>query len=153
MKTIVIALAWSLAFQIRAASADGWTTAAPREEIRPQFQHTKTGGKSGHGALTIRADEREGLHGWWQKTFPVTAGRHYRFSAWRRAENIAVPRRSVLARVLWRDDTGKEVKRHYGVVTNFSIGVMASAEPEYPSDRVETGAGNDGWAEMSGVYE
>src|SRR2546422_8724097 len=114
MKTIVIALAWSLAFQIRPASADEWTNAAPREEIRPQFQHTETGGKSGHGALAIRADEREGLHGWWQKTFSVTAGRHYRFSAWHRTENIAVPRRSVLARVLWRDDAGKEGPRREG---------------------------------------
>src|SRR2546428_2100612 len=141
MKTIVItiALAGSFAFQIRADSADGWTTAAPREEIRPQFQHTETGGKSGHGALAIRADEREGLHGWWQKTFSVTAGRHYRFSAWHRTENIAVPRRSVLARVLWSDEAGKEVKRHEGVVTNFSFGVVAFAEPEYPRDAVEKG--------------
>jgi len=63
MKTIVIAFAWSFAFQIHSASADGWTTAAPREEIRPEFQRTETGGKSGHGALTIRADQREALHG------------------------------------------------------------------------------------------
>src|SRR5437763_14871057 len=147
MKTIVTVLALSLwaACQVHAAPADEWVSVAPREEIRPQFQHTKTGGKSGHGALTIRADEREGLHGWWQKTFPVTAGRHYRFSAWRRAENIAVPRRSVLARVLWRDDTGKEVQRHEGVLTNFAKGVVASAEPEYPRDMVEKGASNDGW--------
>jgi hypothetical protein len=49
MKTIVIALAGSFwaAFQIHAASADGWTTVSPREEIRPQFQHAETGGKSG----------------------------------------------------------------------------------------------------------
>ena len=155
MKTIVIALAWSfwVAFQIQGASADGWTTAAPREEIRPQFQQQETGGKSGHGAFTISADEREGLHGWWQKTFPVIAGRYYRFSAWRRTENVAVPRRSVLARVLWRDDKGTEVQRRYGVVTNFSLGVVASAEPEYPRDMFENGAGSDGWVEMSGVYE
>src|SRR5438034_9753240 len=146
MKTIVIALAWSLAFQIRAASTDGWTTVAPREEIRPQFQHTETGGKSGHGALVIRADEREGLHGWWQKTFPVTAGRYYRFSAWRRTENVAVPRRSVLARVIWSDDAGKNVQRRDGVVTNFSLGVVATAEPEYPR---ESGAVKDGWVEVS----
>src|SRR3989442_9102280 len=112
MKTIVIVLAsFFWAIQIHASSADEWTSAAPREEIRPQFQQTETGGKSGHGALAIRADEREGLHGWWQKTVPVTGGHFYRFSAWRRTENIAVPRRSVLARVLWRDDAGKEVKR------------------------------------------
>src|SRR5947207_2586812 len=117
MKTLVIALAWSLAFQIHASSADGWTTVAPREEIRPQFQREETGGKSGRGTLAIRADEREGLHGWWQKTFSVAAGQHYRFSAWRRTENVAVPRRSVLARVLWSDDAGNEVKRREGVVT------------------------------------
>jgi predicted amidohydrolase len=80
----------------------------------------------------------------------VTAGQHYRFSVWHRAENITVPRRSVLARLLWRDDAGKEVKRHAGVVTNFSLGVVASAEPEYPRD---SGAGKDGWIETSGVYE
>src|SRR5262245_13907572 len=86
--------------QIHASSADEWTSVSPRDEIRPQFQHTQTGGKSGHGALAIDADEREGLHGWWQKTFSVTGGHYYRFSAWRRTENIAVPRRGVLARVL-----------------------------------------------------
>ena len=152
MKTIVLALAWSfcVAFHIHAGSADGWTTVAPREEIRPQFQHEATGGKSGHGALIIRTDEREGLHGWWQKTFPVTAGRYYRFSAWRRTENVAVPRRSVLTRVLWRDDAGKEVQRPAGVVTNYSRGVVATAEPEYPRESRES---NDGWVEMSGVYD
>src|SRR5213596_425900 len=136
LKTIVIAFAWSfgVAFQIHATSADGWTTAAPREEIRPQFQHEETGGKSGHGALIIRADDREGLHGWWQKTFSVSAGRYYRFSAWRWTENIAVPRRSVLARVLWRDEAGNEVKRTAGVVTNYSRGVVTTAEPEYPRE-------------------
>src|SRR6266542_3346934 len=97
MKIIVIALSWSIAFQIRASSVDGWTTFAPREEIRPQFQQTETGGKSGNGALNISADEREGLHGWWQRAFPVTSGNYYSFSAWHRTENIAVPRRSALA--------------------------------------------------------
>ena len=85
--------------------------------------------------------------------FPVTAGRYYHFSAWRRAENIAVPRRSVLARVLWRDEAGREVERREGVVTNFSRGVVAPAEPEYPRDLVGTPAGSDGWVEMSGVYQ
>jgi predicted amidohydrolase len=150
MKTIVIALTSFWIFQIHAASADEWTAVAPREEIRPHFQRTQTGGKSGHGGLAIVADEREGLHGWWQKTFSVTAGRYYRFSSWRRTDNVAVPRRSVLARVLWRDEAGKEVKRRDGVVTNFSFGVVASAEPEYPR---ESGAAKDGWTELSEVYE
>ena len=135
------------------ASADDWAPVAPREEIRPQFQRTESGGKSSHGALIIRADEREGLHGWWQKTFSVTPGLHYRFSAWRRAESIAVARRSVLARVLWRDAAGKQVPRREGVVTNFSLGVMASAEPEYPQDIIKQGAGSNDWIEVSGIYQ
>src|SRR6267143_2847102 len=152
--TILAASFWA-AWQIHANSADDWTTAAPREEIRPQFRRTETGGKSGHGTLAIRADEREGLHGWWQQTFPVTGGHFYRFSAWRHTENIAVARRSVLARVLWRDDNDKEVKRRYGVVTNFSLGVVATAEPEYPHDIVKKSASNPeslrAWVEMSGI--
>src|SRR5688500_4771694 len=97
MKSLIFTLAvpFCAALDIHAAAAGGWTPTAPRDEIRPQFQQTDTGGKSGHGALAIRAEAREGLHGWWQKTFPVNAGRHYRFSAWRRTENVAVPRRSV----------------------------------------------------------
>ncbi|MBI4663218.1 MAG: carbon-nitrogen hydrolase family protein [Verrucomicrobia bacterium] len=155
MKTIPITLACSfwIAFQTQAASADGWTTVAPREEIRPQFQHTKTGGRSGHGAFAIRADEREGLHGWWQKTFPVTAGQHYRFAAWRQTENVAVPRRSVLARVLWRDTAGNDVPRREGVLTNFAKNVVAIAEPEYPREIIGKSASNDGWVEVSGVYQ
>jgi predicted amidohydrolase len=151
MKTIVTILGWSFfAFQISAGSLDEWTTAAPREEIRPEFQSEETGGKSGRGALAIRTDEREGLHGWWQRTFSVRPGTHYRFAAWRRTENVAVPRRSVLARVLWRDEAGKQVQRREGVVTNFSLGVVASAEPEYPR---ESGVASNGWIELSEVYE
>ena len=155
MKTLTIAFAsffWS-AFQIQAASPDEWTSGAQRDEIRPQFQRTDTGGKSGHGALTIRADAREGLHGWWQKTFPVTAGKHYRFSAWHKIENVAVPRRSVLARIVWRDDAGKDVPRREGVLTNFAKNVVPTAEPEYPREIIEKGASNDGWGEVSGVYQ
>ncbi len=154
MKTVFLALVCSLwaAFPMRAAD-DDWSAVAPRDEIRPQFQRAEIGGKSGRGVLAIRADEREGLHGWWQKTFPVTGGRYYRFSAWRRAENIAVPRRSVLARVLWSDEAGKQVERRAGVVTNFSRGVVATAEPEYPRDPAGTRAGDDGWVEVSGVYQ
>lgn len=155
MKIYLVVLAWvfAVALPVCSAAADEWTMVAPRDEIRPQFQRTASGGKSGQGELLIRADGREGLHGWWQKTFPVTAGRYYRFSAWRKIEHIATPRRSVLARVLWRDESGKDVQRRNGVVTNFSRGVVATAEPEYPRDMSEKPTGGDGWAEVSGIYE
>lgn len=153
MKTFFVILSWSFALQLHSSSADGWTTVSPREEIRPQFLSAESGGKSGLGALSIRADERDGLHGWWQKSYPVTGGKYYKFSAWHHTENIAVPRRSVLARVLWGDDSGKVVPRREGVVTNYSFGVVASAEPEYPRDSIGSSADKDGWVEVSGVYQ
>lgn len=146
---IALAICFSAAFCLQANAAEGWSAVAPRDEIRPQF-HEAAGGKSGHGALAIRADEREGLHGWWEKAFPVTGGRYYRFSAWHRAENVAVPRRSVLARVLWRDSRGNPVPRREEVVTNYASGVVASAEPEYPGKLSPT---HDGWTGMAGVYK
>src|SRR5262249_20677989 len=89
-----------------AAPADspaGSTTAAPRDELRPAFSYDPVGGPKKDGALVITADGREGLHGWFQKTFPVSGGRHYRFQAVRKVHDVAVPRRSAVARILWQD--------------------------------------------------
>src|SRR5690348_8483171 len=84
----------------------GWTTHAPRDEIRPAFSYDPSGGPKKDGAFVITHDRRDGLHGWVQKTVPVEGGKHYRFHAVRRATNVEVPRRSVVARVLWQDATG-----------------------------------------------
>lgn len=151
MKAAILVFHLSLwvAFQIHAAT-DGWTNAAPRGEIRPEFQHQPTGGRSGHEALVIHSDAREGLHGWWQKSFAVVPGQFYRFSAWHLADGIPLPRRSVVARVLWRDDAARSVRRRDGVVTNFLRGMEASAEPEYPWEAADS---HDGWTEVSGVYQ
>src|SRR5437868_988111 len=118
MKAVVLSLAWLFwaGLSIQAVPDGPWSKAAPREEIRPVFKETHTGGKSGHGGLSIIADEREGLHGWWQKTVYVNPGEYYRFTAWYREENVPATRRSVLPRVLWRDDANHEVKRPTGVV-------------------------------------
>lgn len=152
MRHITLALAaWvAIAPQIRTAESHEWTSVAPRTEIRPEFRQSNDGGKSGRGLLAIQADDRPGLHGWWEKSFPVTAGTHYRFSAWYRATQVAATRRSVLARVLWRDNAGKAVPRREGVVTQYSIGVVPTAEPEYPRDSTSV---QDGWTEVSGTYE
>ena len=53
----------------------GWSTGAPRDEIRPEFA-CESGGGPGHDAvLVIRAGQRDGVDGYWTKTFPVTGGR------------------------------------------------------------------------------
>src|SRR5688500_14121594 len=55
----------------------GWSPASPRDELRPRFELSPTGGPGGGPCLVIESDSREGLDGCWTRTFPVTGGRHY----------------------------------------------------------------------------
>src|SRR5947209_2667451 len=83
---------------------DGWTTAGPRDEIRPEFAYEPAGGPGGRAAFVIRHDGRDGLDGCWTRTFPVVGGKHYRFQVLSQARNVAVPRRGVVVKLNWRDD-------------------------------------------------
>ncbi len=128
---------------------DGWTAASPRDEIRPAFSYSPTGGPDGRDALVIACDQREGLQGYWTRTFPIKGGGYYRFSAVRRIENVPAPRRSVMARVLWQDDQGHPVVQDHPVKTHLLAGKYVQAEAEHPADR---GTDVRGWTEVSGVY-
>jgi predicted amidohydrolase len=142
-----------IAAESRAAdsAAGGWKSNAPREEIRPEFSFDPRGGPEGKGSWTIQADAREGLHGFWTRTLPVEGGRHYRFQALRRIVNVPVPRRSVLARLIWQDAQGRQVPIDEPVAQKYLRGNTSPspAEPEYPADG-KTDAG--GWTEVSGLY-
>jgi predicted amidohydrolase len=126
-----------------------WAPASPRDEIRPGFDLDRTGGPQRQPALVIRADSREGLDGCWKRSFPVTPGRHYRFSALYRAENVKVPRRSVVVKLNWRDAHDQPVALDEPAVQGFLRGMKPMAETEFP-DAVATRA--DGWTEMGGTY-
>src|SRR4051794_3053310 len=70
--------------QARAASADAtpalqkdWKSGAPRDEIRPEFAIEASGGPERRGCLVIRTGARDGLDGWWSRTFPIVGGKHY----------------------------------------------------------------------------
>jgi len=121
-----------------------WRGFAVREEIRPQFETLPD------GRLRITTDSREGLAGYWARSFPVEGGQWYRFEAWRHAEGIPVERRSVLARILWRDGEGRrQVRRDEPGAVSFAPGVSPIAEPDYPNDCPDDGSG---WAVLHGVY-
>jgi predicted amidohydrolase len=127
----------------------GWQTAAPRDEIRPAFSFDPTGGPKKDGAFVITHDDREGLHGYFHKTFPVTGGKYYRFHAVRKAENVTVPRRSVVARVLWQDDRGKSVPMGEPPPKGYLVGFAGTAEAEHPTDKATDASG---WTEVSDTY-
>jgi predicted amidohydrolase len=128
---------------------EGWTTAAPREEIRPEFAYHSSGGVDGQGAFVIRADQREGLDGWWAKTFPVTGGRHYQFQAFYQARNVAAPRRSAVVKLNWRDAQGRRVPLDESAVTGYLRGSTPMAETEFPTTHAPNATG---WTEVADTY-
>jgi predicted amidohydrolase len=133
----------------KGTAPDGWTAAAPRDDIRPAFGYEPTEGPDGKGCFLIQADQREGLAGCWRKAFPVTGGKHYRFEARYQAQGVAVPRRSIVAEIHWRDAQGKRVPLDEPGVTDYLRGATAMAETEFPTAR-ETD--RQGWTAVSDTY-
>ena len=135
---------------VTADAPGGWATVSPRDEIRPKFDYNPKGGADSQGAFIIRADRREALDGCWTKAFPVTGGKHYRFETLYRASNIAVPRRSVVVRLMWQDAAGRPVPSDEPVVSGYLVSKnkpMASAE--FPTTKA---ARAGGWTEVSDTY-
>jgi predicted amidohydrolase len=128
---------------------DGWTTVAPRDEIRPDFAFDPKGGAKTEGAFIITHDRREGLDGWFQHSFAVAGGEFYRVSAVRRTRDVAVPRHSALMRVIWKDDAGKAVPADAPAGVEAGGRPLFSAEPEHPADGATDA---QGWMTVSGVY-
>lgn len=127
----------------------GWTTASAREELRPNFRCEPKGGPSGKGALVIESDAREGLNGWWTRSFPVNGGQHYRFFAHRKVTNAESPRRLAVARILWRDANGKPVTHDEPSFASYRPGDFPRSEPELPTDKTTD---KSGWTEVSDTY-
>jgi predicted amidohydrolase len=128
----------------------GWTASAPRDEIRPAFAFNPKGGADGKGCFTIQADQRDGLDGCWTKSFPVSGGKHYHFTAKYLASSVAVPRRSVVVELHWRDAGGKKVALDQPAVAGYLRGATPMAETEFPETR-ERDAG--GWTEVSDTFQ
>jgi len=146
MKAIAFAV---LAFATSIAAADapeGWTTWAPRDEIKPAFRfdaQAKT--------LIIESDAQEGRQGRWTRTMTVDGGKTYRFSVRRQltGDGANDGRRTAVARVLWRDDKGRTVKHDAPSTASYAKGEVPNAEPEYLADGATDASG---WTEVTGTY-
>jgi predicted amidohydrolase len=152
MKPLFPLLLLFVASTIRAATPDappGWSTAAPREEIRPEFLFEPDGGPQHTGAFVIKSDVREGLMGSWVKTFPVIGGKSYLFAVQRKLTGGEPARRTAVARILWRDAQGQPVKHDEPSPASYATGKIPRAEPEYPTDGA---ADAQGWTPVTGTY-
>lgn len=121
-------------------SPDGWTFWSPREETTPGHGFNASAGREGKGALVIESGAGEQWIGCWRKTVPVTGGADHEFTAWRKYTAVGLPRRSIVARVIWQDDKGNPVRWDTPAPAGYQPGTVPMAEPEYPQDH-DTGAG------------
>jgi len=154
--SVVVAGLWlALVFLPGAAPAapamafDGWQAFAPRDEIRPAFSHEPGGGPERTGRLIITHDQRQGLDGWFQKSFPVSGGDSYRFQVQRKISGVTLPRQSCLVRISWEDDAGRMVNADAPPEHADPKLPLPSAEPEYPGDGATDARG---WTTVGGVY-
>ncbi|MBL9134726.1 MAG: carbon-nitrogen hydrolase family protein [Verrucomicrobiales bacterium] len=128
---------------------EGWQAKAPRAEIRPDFDFHPKGGPNRAGSWVIRHDRRDGLSGWFEKSFEIKGGDWYAFQAVHMTRHVVNPRQSVLARIRWQDNQGRMVSADVSEARRIELGHTPSAEPEFPVDsRVES----RGWTPVSGLY-
>ncbi len=91
-------------------SAGLWRSWAPRGEISPAFSIDSHGGRSGGAALQLSTDNESQFGAWRRELAGINAGQLYRFSAWYRADGIRNERRSVIARLEWRNARGEQMR-------------------------------------------
>lgn len=136
------------AFPSELRAPEGWAVSAPRDEIRPVFAFEPKGGPDNRECYIIRADKGEGQAGWWARSFPVSGGKCYRFEVLYATKSVAVPRRSVLAKVDWQDAQGRSVPLDEPTVAGYLKGSTGVAETEFPTTRQT----RKGWTEVSDTY-
>lgn len=128
---------------------EGWTTVAPRDEIRPAFSFDPKVGPNAEPTFVITHENREGLDGWFQRTFDVVGGQWYQLEVLRRLNSVASPRRSALVRLVWQDSVGKLVQADVPEQQAKLLGHVPTAEPEHPTDGATD---QQGWTRVGGVY-
>lgn len=115
-------------------AAPEWTFLSPRPEVSPAHRAEPQGGHKNSPSWLIETQTGEQWIGCWTQTLSVQGGQHYRFTAWRNYENVAEPRRSVVARVIWQSADGRPVIWDKPAPSGYAQGTVPRAEPEYPRD-------------------
>lgn len=124
---------------------EGWELKTPRAELAVEGRYDDA-----TDTWHLAAPDREGMNGFWEKTFTIEGGKPVRFFALRKAENIDHPRRSCVVRIEWYDAEGGPVRSPHGVnPAYFGSKTAGKAQPDFPRDK-ETRA--DGWTVVEDSY-
>jgi predicted amidohydrolase len=132
------------------AAPSGWTATSVRDEIRPKFSYDAKGGRNGSGAFVIETDQRDGLDGFWRRSFPVEGGKFYSFRAFRKAAGVDWPQQCAVITVQWLDAAGSRAVDDRKLVERYLTKYNPITPLEYVVDGRTT---EDGWTELTGDWQ
>lgn len=123
---------------------EGWEVKSPRDEIAVTGSFDE---KS--NAFRLESPDQEGMNGFWEKTFPIEGGKHYRFFSLRKATDVEHARRSCVVRIEWYNAKGGSVQSPHPVNPAYFGSATGTAKPDFPRDREVR---NDGWTVVEDVF-
>jgi len=83
-----------------------WTFGSQRPEIAPQHAVDKSITFEGQPTLVLKGGGKDYAAGYWSTVVNIQPGIFYRFRTHYESRHVDEPQRSILARVIWRDDQG-----------------------------------------------
>jgi len=86
---------------------DGWKFESQRSDVAPRYAVDKKTNFDGKPTLVLRGGGKDFAAGYWYKVVPAQAGTFYKFQTHYKSSGVDEPHRSILARILWQDESGK----------------------------------------------
>jgi predicted amidohydrolase len=90
-------------------AAGEWKFESQRAAIAPVSAIDKEVTFEGEPTLSLRGGGKDHAAGYWYKIVPAEAGTYYKFQTHFKSSAVDEPARSILARVVWQDASGKVV--------------------------------------------
>jgi len=89
--------------------ASTWKFESQRKQIEPGYSMDTKNTFKGMPTLILNGVGKEYADGHWYKMVNVIAGEYYEFRGYYNATDVEEPKRSILARVIWQNESGKQV--------------------------------------------
>ena len=101
---------WFLFFAPICAQANGeWTSESPRQELSPGFSSNPSILFQGEPTLGLSGNGNQSVNGCWSRIIAVNPESFYNFTTHFTFGRVEEPGRSILARVIWLDETGNPI--------------------------------------------
>jgi predicted amidohydrolase len=112
----------------------GWTIWSARPETAPRTYVDTAHYRHAPGSLAISGNSNIAEHGGWERTVPgITPGSWYRFTAYYRALEVPCESWQVLARLDWRDTSGRRTGQPDYIYQASREGSWTKVTGQYPA--------------------